>query len=476
MKVSSSNFIDSKRSALKVLIARLHERFPFCSVLAMDCTAKAYSASAQGVGAGEFTMFSHKGFVVRVMDEGSYAEYSFNSFDEGCIDTVISRITDQLIPLTKVLPEKIGVMRHSVLAEEECTFSGSTEFEIHPDDMGEEAILGKLSALRENVKARDGRIIDAQARLNWQEIHKLYLSPVKDMEQNIMWASGALAAMALKGQELKSSYHPCSVIGGAEVMDKMEDCIGELVTNLIDLLDSEAITPGEYECICSPSVTGMIVHEAFGHGVEMDMFVKDRALAKYRIGEQVASPLVTMYDTASNASDAGTYFFDDEGIMAHNTVIIENGILRRGISDLLSASTLGTEPTGNGRRESYKRKAYTRMSNTFFTGGHDTLEDMIASVKYGFLLDEPTSGMEDPKNWGIQCMVGFAREIKDGKFTGKIFSPVVLTGYVPDLLMSISMMSENVEISGSGYCGKGHKEYVKVSDGGPYIKARVCLG
>ena len=116
------------------------------------------------------------------------------------------------------------------------------------------------------------------------------------------------------------------------------------------------------------------------------------------------------------------------------------------------------------------------MTNTYFTGGTATPEEMIASVKYGFLLENPSSGMEDPKNWGIQCMVTIAREIKDGALTGKIFSPIVLTGYVPDLLKSVTMMSDTVELSGSGYCGKGYKEWVKVSDGGPYMKARIRLG
>ena len=69
-----------------------------------------------------------------------------------------------------------------------------------------------------------------------------------------------------------------------------------------------------------------------------------------------------------------------------------------------------------------------------------------------------------------------AREIKDGKLTGKIFSPIVLTGYVPDLLKSVSMMGRDMKLSGSGFCGKGYKEWVKVSDGGPYMKAKIRLG
>ncbi|MDE6837300.1 MAG: TldD/PmbA family protein, partial [Acutalibacter sp.] len=124
----------------------------------------------------------------------------------------------------------------------------------------------------------------------------------------------------------------------------------------------------------------------------------------------------------------------------------------------------------------YERKAYTRMTNTYFEPGSHSLEEMIASIPYGFLLQQPMSGMEDPKNWGIQAMVAIAREIKDGKLTGKVFSPIVLTGYVPDLLKSVTMTGRELALSGSGFCGKGYKEWVKVSDGGPCMKARIRLG
>ena len=116
------------------------------------------------------------------------------------------------------------------------------------------------------------------------------------------------------------------------------------------------------------------------------------------------------------------------------------------------------------------------MTNTYFEPGTDNVEDMIASVKDGLLLENPESGMEDPKNWGIQIMADMAKEIKDGKLTGKVFSPIVMTGSVPDLLKSISMISDQIEAGGTGNCTKGEKELVKVSDGGPYIKARIRLG
>ena len=105
----------------------------------------------------------------------------------------------------------------------------------------------------------------------------------------------------------------------------------------------------------------------------------------------------------------------------------------------------------------------------------DNLDDMIKSIKHGYMLFETNNGMEDPKNWNIQCTAEYGREIKDGKFTGKIVAPVVMSGYVPDLLMSISAVSDDFEVVGAGHCGKGHKEWVTVSDGGPCLKARCKL-
>ena len=208
----------------------------------------------------------------------------------------------------------------------------------------------------------------------------------------------------------------------------------------------------------------------------MDMFVKNRALAKNHIGEVVASPLVTMVDGALPKEEAASYLFDDEGNLGQETVLIEKGILQQGICDEASGLRLKSKLTGNGRRESFERKAYSRMTNTYFEKGESKVEDMIASIRYGFLLDGVNSGMEDPKHWGIQCVLAKAKEIVDGQLTGRIFAPVILTGYVPELLKSITMVSDEVVLHGGGSCGKGYKEWVKVSDGGPYLKAKARLG
>ena len=340
------------------------------------------------------------------------------------------------MPWAKKLPDDMKVKQYPEIPDEAYHFEKSTDYEVLPEELGDEEIVKRLGAVREKAMAQDEKIVEIKTACVYQIYHKLFLSPNKDMTQNVMWTNGMIMGLIPKGEEMKMAFDSCSGCGGMEILDDMETKIPPLVQKLNDLATSEPITPGEYDCICAPDVTGMIVHEAFGHGVEMDMFVKKRALAEKYIGEYVASPLVTMH----------------------------------------AAMALGTKPTGNGRREKNSHKAYTRMTNTFFEPGTDKVEDMISSISYGFYLENASSGMEDPKNWGIQCLVDIAREIKDGKFTGKVFSPIVLTGYVPDLLKSISMMSDECELAGTGYCGKGHKEWVKVSDGGPYIKARIRLG
>ncbi len=466
--------IDRAKPGLQKLITALREAYPYASVLAVADDNRSWGVSRTGVNISTSGEFGGSGFVVRVFDGTGCAEYSFNEFSEDKIPDICAVLASRMEAQDKAL-ESFASLPTPIPADEPAALKRETGWKVHPRELGDEAIVKKITTLREKALAVDGRILDAQAAVSYRAYRKLFLSTHRDLDQTVMWTNGMVAVMASRGQEIKLSYHPFSVLGGAELLDQMDAGVEDTARKALELLDSQPIPPGEYDCVCDPETTGMIVHEAFGHGVEMDMFVKDRALARSFIGEYVASPLVTMHD-GSAVDETATAFFDDEGTLTGDTVIIDKGVLKTGMCDALSAARLGVAPTGNGRRESYERKAYTRMTNTYFQGGENTPGEMIASIEDGFLLETPSSGMEDPKNWGIQCMVTTAREIKGGKLTGKVYSPIVLTGYVPDLLKSVTMMGGAPELSGSGFCGKGYKEWVKVSDGGPYMKARIRLG
>ena len=496
MLVKESTFLQEKKPVLKELLEALLERYDYASILATDSTAKRYSVSKTGTNISENPVLTEKGFCIKIYNRGEAAEYSFNEVSQEKIPEILKAVEERLLTLSEAVPEGVTPYRFTDVNENTAdikggltgtaasgtkedafiTFNKSTEYEEDPEALGNEKIVELLTRISERGRAFDEKIVNCGASFEYQRYSKMFLSHDRDMTQNVMWSAGWLSVMASKGEEIKMSYSPMSILGGSEILRSLEAGLEGACSIALELLESVPITPGEYDCICMPDVTGMIVHEAFGHGVEMDMFVKDRALAAEYVGKQVASELITMHDGAAAIPEVASYFFDDEGVPAQDTIIIDKGILKTGICDSQAAKHLGQAPTGNGRRQSTQRKAYTRMTNTIFEAGTSTVEEMIASVKDGVMLCEASSGMEDPKNWGIQLMVSYAREIKDGQFTGRIFSPIVMTGYVPDLLKSISMVSDRLEACGTGFCGKGYKEWVKVSDGGPYIKARIRLG
>lgn len=473
MQVKMSEYLIEIKPKIKELITLLDNEFEYVSVLCTDVSGTSYRVGQRQTNVGDYG-FGERGFVVRVYENGSYCEYSFNECEDvkACAKTITSVLKDELRAL-----EKLGVskMESPLIHEEEITKSMVNEIEVNPEEMSAEDILAHLKKISD-AGAKHEEVIEFQAAMQFAHVNKMFLSDKKDLMQSYAYAEGMAAAIGTNGEKTEVAYESFSGLKGAEILDEMDNKVEKIIQDLNDKLNAEAVVPGMYDVITTPEVTGLIAHEAFGHGVEMDMFVKERALAKDYIGKQVASDITSMRDGALSASQVSSYLFDDEGTLGSDTTIIDHGTLVTGISDILSAMRLNTKPTGNGKRESFERKAYTRMTNTLFTTGTDSLEDMIASIEHGYLLEGMDSGMEDPKHWGIQCVVAMGREIKDGKLTGKVVAPVTLTGYVPDLLKSISMISNDFAMFGSGACGKGHKEWVKVSDGGPYLKCKVRLG
>jgi TldD protein len=269
-------------------------------------------------------------------------------------------------------------------------------------------------------------------------------------------------------------------IGGWESLADPAGLVAAVVRDGPRLLGAPRIPdPGEHDCVVDGHFAGLIAHEAFGHGAEQDLYLKDRSEGAAWLGKAVASPLVDLWDDPANGW-AGSYAFDDEGIDAAPTTIIRKGVLVAGINDRLSHAVLAARgvkvaKTANGRREAYDHKPYTRMTNTAFGGGDLDLEALLAPIRHGYYLTHPSNGMEDPKGWGIQCEGAMAEEIRDGRLTGRVFGPVVMTGDVPTLLHSVTGVGREVHEASLGMCGKGYKEWVKVTDGGPALRLRAVI-
>jgi TldD protein len=471
MKITNSTFLSASKPLIKKLVGMLSESYAYVSVLGTDTKGKSYSVSNKGVEITNY-MLDERGFVLRIHNGVNYSEYSFNEISEATLNSTVENIKLKLNKFS----DNIAINSYEVIKEKTIKDSFFGEVKINPEEVSPEVIINTLSEIKKAALAYSDLVVDFPVRYNTVHISKLFISNKKELEQSYIFGEAVLFSLVRYKEKTKYYSSSFSGLKGFELIDELKNKHKEVIDESIKLLDSKTVEPGEYDVICAPDISGLIAHEAFGHGVEMDMFLKNRAKGAEYMGKQVASKFTTMHDGAAATKHVASYFFDDEGTLGTDTVIIENGMLKSGISDLLSATKLGTVPTGNGRRQSFERKAYARMTNTFFGAGNDKLEDMIASIKKGYLLDKLQGGMEDPKNWGIQCIALLGKEIINGKLTGNLISPVIMTGYVPDLLNSISMVSEKVEVRGGGYCGKGYKEYVKTSTGGPFIKARVRLG
>ncbi len=466
-KMPFSKYLDSKRDICRDLVEYLGKEYEYVSILGTDVRTQAWRSdrniSMIREGDGEC------GFVVKLQKDGMFFEYSLDDIS-GNAQAVAQKISDALKVDASLKERTIGAegIKDEPLKKDfvrESDFDGYTDSEI----------LDLCKKIRDELLQKDEHFVNAIVSVQPYTVSKLFISKNRELSQHYGWANGGIYGVYFDGKMVMVRDGANSNLL-SEVLPKLSGLTDQLADRAKKLVGAKPIEPGVYDVITDSSITGLIAHEAFGHGVEMDQFVKDRALAKKYMGKYVASPITNMRDGAAATLSAASYFFDDDGVLAHDTQIIRNGVLVAGLSDLVSATELSTEPTGNGRRQSFKRKAYSRMTNTFFEPGSDKLSDMIGSVKHGYMLFQTNNGMEDPKNWQIQCTAEYGIEIVDGKLTDNYVSPVVMSGFVPDLLGSISMVSDNFEVIGAGMCGKGYKEWVRVSDGGPNLKVKVKLG
>ena len=467
--MSFSAFLDSRRAAARALVAQLKKDYAYVSVLGADITARSVRVdrSTSGINPGRDT---ECGFVIKLSNGGAFFEYSLDDI-AGDPAALAATVSEAFALEQSLLAEAIDGI---IPADEPLVQSFSRENDLAA--FPEQQLLEFCRQQKDALLAKSENVLNAVVILGSFEVSKLFVSANRELDQNYAWINGTMWLVYKENDKVVQSFEGACSHLVADVLRELPTLQDKLLKKAHMLTTAKPVTPGVYDVITDPSITGLIAHEAFGHGVELDQFVKDRALAQQYVGKYVASPIVNMRDGAASVLSAASYFFDDDGVPAGDTQIIKDGILVAGISDLASAAQLGLAPTGNGRRESLRRKAYSRMTNTFFEKGGDKLEDMIASIDHGYMLFETNNGMEDPKNWAIQCVAEYGIEIVDGKLTENVISPVVMSGYVPDLLCSISMISDEVKIIGAGSCGKGYKEWVRVSDGGPALKVKVKLG
>ena len=226
---------------------------------------------------------------------------------------------------------------------------------------------------------------------------------------------------------------------------------------------------GTLTVVLGPGWPGILLHEAVGHGLEGDFNRKGTSAFSGRLGQKVASELVTVVDDGTLANRRGSLNVDDEGTPTGRNVLIENGILRGYLQDLLNARLMGMEPTGNGRRESFAHPPMPRMTNTFMLAGQDDPEEIIRSVPRGLYAVNFGGGQVDITSGKFVFSASEAYLIEDGRVTAPV-KGATLIGNGPQALTRISRVGNDLQLDeGVGTCGKDGQS-VPVGVGLPTIR------
>jgi len=226
---------------------------------------------------------------------------------------------------------------------------------------------------------------------------------------------------------------------------------------------------GEMTVVLGPGWPGILLHEAVGHGLEGDFNRKQTSAFAGRMGQKVASELVTVIDDGTIANRRGSLNVDDEGIPTRRNVLIENGVLVGYMQDRLNARLMGVEPTGNGRRESYAHPPMPRMTNTFMLAGQDDPADILRSVPRGLYAVNFGGGQVDITSGKFVFSASEAYLIEDGKVTQPV-KGATLIGNGPDALTRVSRVGNDLKMDeGVGTCGKDGQS-VPVGVGLPTIR------
>ncbi len=357
------------------------------------------------------------------------------------------------LPVERVLPHRYEVAPISI------------------DEPGDKkrALLERADAA---ARAYDPRIVRVEASFT-EEVREILVATsdgrfARDSQPLLRFGVRAIAEQGGKRQEGSSGGGGRTTLGYFEEKSP-EWHAREAARQALVMLDAREAPAGVLPVVLAPGDSGILLHEAVGHGLEADFNRKGTSNYSGQIGKEVASSLCTVVDDGTLALSRGTINVDDEGHEPGRSVLIENGILRGYMHDAHSARHFKLAASGNGRRESFASHPMPRMTNTILVAGPHDPEEILRSIKKGIFAVKFGGGQVDIANGDFVFSLTEAYLVEDGKKTAPL-KGVNLIGNGPDVLRKVSMLGHDVEISdGIWTCGKDGQS-VPVGVGCPTIK------
>ena len=289
------------------------------------------------------------------------------------------------------------------------------------------------------------------------------------VEDDVVRMRFMVQAVATGDTGMQTGYQTLARTAGFEVLtaDVVEEIASKAANRALTKLKARPAPSGMLPVVVGPGVGGMLFHEACGHGLEADAIVKGASVYANRVGELVASPLVTLIDDGTPPGEWGTSAVDDEGHPTSRNVLIEDGVLTDYMWDFLRARKEGRPAPANGRRETYAHLPMVRMTNTFLIDGTSEPDDIISSTPHGLYLAQLGGGSVNTATGDFVFGMTEAYMIENGEITDPI-REANLTGNGPQILQSIDAVANDFDMA-PGTCGK-QGQAVPVGCGQPTLR------
>ncbi|MEM1563409.1 MAG: TldD/PmbA family protein [Candidatus Bathyarchaeia archaeon] len=291
------------------------------------------------------------------------------------------------------------------------------------------------------------------------------------IEHDKLYVWSRILATAKEGEIFTFSREEVGSTSGYEVFDvEVPEVIGERVARrAVEQLKAKAPKGGTFPVVLGPNVVGVFIHEAFGHLAEADLTLSGSVLMG-KLGKKVASEVVTIYDDGTIEGAFGSFKYDDEGVPAQKTLLVEDGVVVGLMHNRETAQKFNAEPTGNARAEDFRVEPIIRMRNTFLAPKDHSFEELIEGIKFGYYFKSFRGGQAN-LDGTFQVGIQEGYEIVKGKI-GEPVRNASISGNTLETLHKVDAVGRDFELW-PGRCGKGQTAFV--CDGGPHIRVKEVL-
>jgi len=342
---------------------------------------------------------------------------------------------------------------------------------ITPEEVAKATKVGLLTLANEAARTEGSSISQVSARYG-DSRRRILVANSEGLlaEDDQVRTLFSVSCVATGDTGLQTGRESAGRTVGFELFDEtdVEEMGRRAARRAITKLSARPAPSGAVPVVVGPGGGGVLFHEACGHGLEADLVGKSASVFAGRVGEQVASPLVTLIDDGTMAGEWGHFAIDDEGRPAGRNVLIQDGVLTDYMWDGLRARKQGRASSGNGRRQSYQHLPMVRMTNTYITAGPDDPADIIAGTDSGVYVAELGGGQVNTATGDFVFGMTEAYLIEDGQITEPIREGNLI-GNGPEVLTRIDALGNDFAMGSPGTCGKDGQG-VPVGDGTPTLR------